>query len=219
MIRAVFCDMDGVILDSMPYHVEAWKRAAKEFGFSLDESKVYLYEGAIELSSSKDVFKNGDKEITQKVFLDILNRQKEIFLKDYLEQIRVFEHVPELLNILKEKELKLALVTSSHKDILEYSLPYEVRSLFDVIVTGDDIKRPKPNPDPYLAAISATKVSPETSIVVENAPAGIRAAKNARCKCIGLCTTLPPSPLIIAGADKVFNRHEELVSHFLELLK
>ncbi len=210
--------MDGVILDSMPYHVEAWKRAAKEFGFRLDEEKVYFYEGAIELSSSKEVFKDGDKEINQEIFFKILTRQKQIFINDYLEKIKTFEYVPELLSILKERNLKLALVTSSHKDILDYSLSSDLKKFFDVIVTGDKIKRPKPNPDPYLTAIEATKVVPELSIVIENAPAGIKSAKSARCNCIGICTTLPPSPLIEAGADKVFKTHSELVAHFLDLL-
>jgi len=219
MIKAVFCDMDGVILDSMPYHVEAWKRAASEFGFRLDEEKVYFYEGAIELSSSKEVFKDGDREINQDIFLDILKRQKRIFIDEYLDKVKVFKDVPEFLSILKERGLKLALVTSSHKDILEYSLPMDLRRFFDVIVTGDEIKRPKPNPDPYLIAINATKVEPNSSVVIENAPAGIKAAKGARCSCVGICTTLPPLPLIEAGADQVFKSHSELVSHFLTLLR
>jgi beta-phosphoglucomutase len=179
MTRSVLFDMDGVILDSMPYHVKAWQEALSEQGFSVSAKLLYLHEGAIEPDTAAAIFQDNERSIDADMFYEILERQMEIFA-----------------------------VTSSHVEILKKVLPTEIKSYMDHIVTGDQVERRKPFPDPFLAALSALGQNPEACLVVENAPAGIMAAKAAALHCVALTTTL--SEEYLSEADAVLSSHAEL---------
>ncbi len=209
-INSVLFDMDGVILNSMPYHVRAWKDAFQEREINVDDSIFYLYEGAIEPDVACQLFANSGANLTQKDFFEIHERQKKLFLMKYAHLVKPFEHVDELLNTLHVQGIRAALVTSSHGEILEAVLPAELKDLFDFVVTGDRVKKRKPHPEPYLAGIKGIgNGRPVTGVAVENAPAGIESAKNAGLKCIAITTTLPKEHL--KGADKVIDDHLELL--------
>ncbi len=84
--------MDGVILDSMPYHVRAWKEAFKEYGLKeLDDGVFYLYEGAIEPETACRLFSKNGAKLSIEDFFNILERQKEIFVNKYAQKIRPFQ--------------------------------------------------------------------------------------------------------------------------------
>ena len=208
-IANILFDMDGVILNSMPYHVAAWKDAFQERGIDVDESIFYLYEGAIEPEVACELFASSGAHLTTEDFFEIHSKQKEYFLNKYANKVKPFDKVEELLTNLKERGIGTALVTSSHGDILEAVLPIYLRNMFDFVVTGDQVKRRKPHPDPYLIGIEGLgNGGPQKGVAVENAPAGIESAKNAGLKCIAITTTLPKEHL--KGADKVIEDHQEL---------
>ena len=205
---AYLFDMDGVVLDSMPYHVRAWQEAFLEFGLDVPERLLFIYEGAIEPDTAAQLFcKNGCK-VTMEEFQSILQRQKEIFMSHYCSHIRPFPEIPQILMELREKGTLTALVTSSHSDILASILPQDLVELFDCVITGDSVTRRKPHPDPYLKAIEALGLGTDSCLAIENAPAGIESAKRAGLKCIAIKTTLGDRDL--AGADLVVNDHKEL---------
>lgn len=208
MIRSVLFDMDGVILDSMPYHVRAWQEALVEQGFSVSAELLYLHEGAIDLNTAAAVFQGNNRLIDADMFHGILMRQMEIFAIRYQSLIKPFPEVLHILKRLREAGMQLALVTSSHAEILNKVLPTEIKGRMDYIVTGDKVERRKPFPDPFLTALSGLRQGPETCLVVENAPAGITAAKAAALHCVALTTTLPD--VYLSDADAVLNSHTEL---------
>jgi len=208
MIRSVLFDMDGVILDSMPYHVRAWQEALVEQGFSVSAELLYLHEGAIDLNTVAAVFQGNNRLIDADMFHGILMRQMEIFAVRYQSMIKPFPEVLHILKRLREAGMQLALVTSSHAEILNKVLPTEIKGRMDYIVTGDKVKRRKPSPDPFLTALSGLGQGPETCLVVENAPAGITAAKAAALHCVALTTTLPD--VYLSDADAVLSSHAEL---------
>ncbi len=203
----IFFDMDGVILDSMPYHARSWIEACAEFGWHFTEEEVYLYEGAFDFEVVKDLFLKKGFSVDRELFLKALSLQKKIFQEKYAHLIKPFEEVPELLSLLREKGKKLALVTSSHRDVVEKVLPEDIRRYFSIIVSGEDVERRKPHPEPYLKAINLSRASKERAVVVENAPAGVSAAKNAGLYCIGITTTLPPHHLSLADLIARDHRH------------
>jgi beta-phosphoglucomutase len=213
MTRSVLFDMDGVILDSMPYHVMAWQKALSEQGFSVSAELLYLHEGAIEPDTAAAIFQDNDCFITAERFHEILERQMEIFVTRYQSMIKPFPEVPQILKQLCDAGCQLALVTSSHVEILKKVLPSEIKSYMDHIVTGDQVNRRKPFPDPFLAALSALGQGPETCLVVENAPAGIMAAKAADLHCVALTTTLSAEHL--SEADAILSSHAELIDCIL----
>lgn len=207
-MKNIFFDLDGVILDSMPYHAKAWIEATKEYGVEFSVEDVYENEGSIEFSLIAELFKKKGKEIKEEVFLEILKKQKEIFLKKYSKLIKPFDGIEEILKELKDKNKNLALVTSSDKEIIDSDLPQRIQNYFDVIITADKISKRKPHPQPYQKALELLNAKIEESIAVENSPTGILSAKTAGLKCIAITTTLPKEKLQLA--DIVIDKHIEL---------
>ncbi|WP_456431952.1 HAD family hydrolase [Thermosulfuriphilus sp.] len=206
--EAIVFDMDGVVMDSMPYHVRAWREAFQEFGLDIPEELLYLHEGAIELSSARRLFSGQGIDPTEKWFKKILARQQEIFAQKYRHLVRPYPEIPDLLSDLKNQGRRLALVTSSHLKVLREILPRALQGLFDFILTGDMVKRRKPHPEPYLRALEALGTSAQETAAIENAPAGIRSAKEAGLICLGITTTLEPAYL--SEADYVVSDHQKL---------
>ncbi|PXF55948.1 MAG: HAD family phosphatase [Deltaproteobacteria bacterium] len=211
MTRSVLFDMDGVILDSMSYHVRAWQEALSEHGFSVSTELLYLHEGAIEPDTAAAIFNDSGRSVDADMFRDILDRQMQIFAASYQSMVKPFPEVPQMLERLRKAGWQLALVTSSHAEILNKVLPSEIRSCMDHIVTGDQVNKRKPFPDPFLTALSALGQGPEACFAVENSPAGIMAAKAAGLHCVALTTTLSEEHL--SGADIVLNSHAELIDY------
>ena len=207
---AFFLDMDGVVLDSMAFHVAAWMKALSDMGFRVREEMLYLYEGAIEPDIAVDLFSTEGCLMNQEKFHAVLRRQKEIFVSDFRKRVKPFPEIPEILYIMKRGGVKLALVTSSHRDILEAVMPPELMRFFDRVITGDNVKRRKPHPDPYLAAMRALNMlSDKRAAAVENAPSGIKSANAAGLRTIAITTTLPASRL--EGADTIISHHSQLL--------
>ncbi len=206
--EAVLFDMDGVVLDSMPWHVKAWQEAFREVGLNVPEEALYLHEGAIEAETSRKIFEDQGVSPTEELFRQVLKRQRALFRQKYWSFVKPFPEIPDLLADLRKEGKKLALVTSSHREILEEILPSRLRGLFHFILTGDQVRRRKPHPEPYLLAREKLKAPEEGALAVENAPAGIRSAKGAGLFCVALTTTLAPHHL--KQADLVLPSHREL---------
>ncbi len=216
--HGVLFDMDGVILDSMPYHVQAWKDAFGDKDLEVDERLFYLYEGAIEPEVACKLFSQNGARLSLQDFFQIHHLQKQYFLERYSNCVKPFAGVAELLEWLKAEGIKIALVTSSHDEILDAVLPKQLKILFDCIVTGDNIKRRKPHPDPYLAGISGIGIKAGNgNVAIENAPAGIESAQKAGLKCIALTTTL--NRKYLKKADKIIDDHKELLEIFRKNFK
>jgi len=204
----LFFDLDGVILDSMPYHAKAWIEVFSQFGLKFEEREIYLHEGAIELDTAKGMFLKKGINPTTEFFKKVFKIQKEIFKKRYAKLVKPFPEVPVLLENLKKEKKKLALVTSSHSEIFNEVFPKELIPYFSVIITGDKIERRKPHPDPYLKALEIFEIKNDKALVVENSPAGVMSAKGANLFCVGITTTLSEEHLSLA--DLIVKNHKEL---------
>ncbi len=204
----IFFDLDGTLLDSMPYHAKAWIEIFSRYNLEFKEEEVYLYEGAIEFETVQEIFAKKGIKIEKKFFEELLKKQKETFINKYAKYVKPFPEVPELLKHLKKERKKLALVTSSHTEILEKVLPKTFQEFFTLILTGDKIPKRKPHPAPYLETLKILKASQHNSLVVENSPAGVMSAKNANLFCIAITTTL--SEKYLSFADLIVKDHLEL---------
>ncbi len=187
--KAIIFDMDGVIVDSMPYHFLAWYEALRPWGVRVSCFDVYSKEGERWDKTLKDLLtKNGikpSKLLLNKIFL---SRQK--IFKHYFKQF-MFKDAKEFLLCLKNKGYLLGLVTGTPDNEINKILPKPMKQLFDAIIAGNDVKNGKPHPEPYLKAAKALAVRPQECLVVENAPYGIQSAKRAGMFCIAVTTSLP----------------------------
>ncbi|MDY6851177.1 MAG: HAD family phosphatase [Thermodesulfobacteriota bacterium] len=207
-VEALIFDLDGVILDSMASHVAAWQTAFFEAGLDVSADFIYLHEGALDRERICVLLGRAGQRLEPEAFDRARTRQREIYIGQYADKVRVFPQAAGLISRLSRAGMELALVTSSTRRVLSPGLLSWLEKHFCLLVTGDQVQRTKPDPEPYLTALAGLGLEPNEALVVENAPAGIKAARRAGLACVALATTLPPSEL--AEADRVLPDHDAL---------
>lgn len=214
IVKAVIFDMDGVLLDSMKFHVRAWQDVFKRYGLDIPALEVYNREGESWRKSASDFLimagLNPAPDLVEQVFA----KREQIFKKIFKPE--VFADAIPLLNLLKQKKLKLGLVTATLKKNVVNMLPENIINFFDALVCGGETKNGKPHPEPYLKALEKLRVSAKEAIVIENAVYGIQSAKNAGIRCIGLTTSVPKEYL--SKADYIMGSLCEISDWFRRFL-
>ncbi|MDZ7292660.1 MAG: HAD family phosphatase [candidate division KSB1 bacterium] len=206
MIRAIMFDHDGVLVDSMPYHVEAWKRVMARRGIELDPLEIYLAEGATTMEVAAELFHRHGKPASPDQVQEIVREKRDEYLKNNATQLS--PGIMEVLTYLKENRYRLGLVTGSIRAQVEPVIGPEIRDWFDCIITAEDVECGKPDPEPYLRAMQKLHVAPSETLVIENAPLGIRSAKSAGAAVVAITTTLAPHHL--READVIVHDFVEL---------
>jgi beta-phosphoglucomutase len=204
--RAVLFDMDGVIVDSMPYHFIAWYEALRSIDIKVSLQDVFLKEGERWDRTLSTLLRKHRVHPDTRLLRKLFERRKKAFRRVFARFI--FPGCAELLACLSGKGYKLGLVTGTPEVEVRAILPARILRLFHTLVTGNMIKQGKPHPEPYLLAAKRLHVSAVDCVVIENAPLGITAAKRAGMACIALSTSLPAS--FLKRADIVVSRYEEI---------
>ena len=207
--KAIIFDMDGVIVDSMPYHFIAWYEALRPWGVRVSCFEVYAQEGERWETTLRGLLKREKIKPTQKVLNAIFTLRQKIF-KRYFKRY-IFRGAYELLVELKKQGFVLGLVTGSPLNEIKRILPVKLRRLFTAVVAGNQVKNGKPHPEPYLKAASLLGLGPQACLVIENAPFGIISAKQAGMPCIAVSTSLPKAYL--ADADIVVSQLNQISSY------
>ena len=196
-MRGIIFDMDGVLIDAMPFHAEAMKIAIKEeTNYEIDKKIVYQLEGMPSNNLVKEIFKkyNINKELDQELIEKISERKKQLFKE--IEDTHLIEGVPDLIKMLNECKCLIAIVTGAAKKEIELTIDKMIGlKNFDVVVSGEDVEAGKPNSDPFVVALQKMNIKSSECIVVENAPLGVEAANKAGIRCI---LTLNNTPLNIS---------------------
>ncbi|MBO5679040.1 MAG: HAD-IA family hydrolase [Bacteroidaceae bacterium] len=202
-LRAVLFDMDGVLYNSMPSHAKAWHRAMAHFGYDLPEQEAYMHEGRTGASTINIVSlrQRGVEESEERI--QEIYRVKSEFFNEY-PPAEPMSGALELLRKLQIQGLKILIVTGSGQASLLDRLNHHFPGIFcrELMVTAFDVKRGKPDPEPYLMGLQKGGLHADECVVVENAPLGVRAAKAAGIFTIAVNTgPLPNEALTDEGAD------------------
>jgi len=212
--NTVLFDMDGVIVDSMQWHVESWQRVFREYNIDLPRTEILIREGMSGLSSIVDILKTNNHSVpTEDELEKLLQKKLTIFETG---KVGIFPHALNIIKLVKSRKLKTGLVTGSLRRSVNYMLKKDLHSCFDVVVTVDEILNGKPHPEPYLKAMDKLKSNPDEVLVIENAPFGITSAKKAGADCFAIETTLKSQYL--KDADRVFKNHESLLKYLEKYL-
>ena len=209
-ITAVIFDMDGVLVDSMPFHCRAWKAVLESLGVPVEDIDIYLREGEKGEVTAGDYLEKAGYEKTPEKIQALLDRKEQLFKN--IGKPHLFPQTITVLEKLKNSGYTLGLVTGTSYDEALKVLPKNLMSMFSAIVTGDRVSRGKPDPEPYLKALDLLSVDKNNAIVIENAPYGIRSAKSAGIYCIAVTSYLEKNYL--SGADMFIESLDELLSIF-----
>jgi beta-phosphoglucomutase len=185
MIRAFIFDLDGVITDTAEYHFRGWKRLADEEGLSFTREDNEHLRGIPRRESLMLILR--DHVYPEEKIQEMMERKNSYYL-ELIKEISPRDLLPgarELLEEVRAAELKNALGSAS-KNAGEVIERLGIRSLFDAISDGHSVERQKPAPDLFLHAAQQLDLSPAECIVVEDAAAGIEAARAGGFRSVGL---------------------------------
>jgi HAD superfamily hydrolase (TIGR01509 family) len=219
-IKAVLFDMDGVLLDTMPYHESAWSQLFKEEGIPFDPKEAYYNEGRTGYSMIETVFEKAKGEKPSLEDISEMYQRKKSIMKNN-PPIKNIKDMPQVLTYLKEQNIKIGVVTGSgQKDIIKTLQQfYPDIVIKENIISGFDVKKGKPHPEPYLKALERVGITAEEALVIENAPLGVESAIAANIYTIAINTgILDDDVLKDAGANMVCRNSKELLQILQEKL-
>ena len=203
---AIF-DWDGVIINSAAQHEISWERLANECGKTLPENHFKRGFGM----KNEVIIPELLGWTTVPVEIRILSLRKEAIYREVVREqgMTALPGVETWLQRLREAGIPCAIGSSTHRENITTTLDVlGLEEFFSVIVTAEDVKRGKPDPEVFLTAAERLSVEPANAVVFEDALVGIAAAKAAGMRVVAVATTEPKEKL--AHADWVVDRLDEL---------
>lgn len=218
--KAVLFDMDGVIYDSMPNHAVSWHESMAAFGLDMPLEGAYLYEGMRGVETIKLLARNQwQKELTDDEAARMYAAKSQRYAT--CPPARIMPGIRDVMQQIKDGGMKICVVTGSGQHVLLDKLQDDFPGLVtkELMVTAFDVTHGKPDPEPYLIGMRKCGVKPWQTIVVENAPLGVRAAAAAHCFTIAVNSgPLPDKVLWDEGADLVFPDMVSLSTQWASLM-
>jgi beta-phosphoglucomutase len=212
-MKALIFDMDGVLVDAMPFHYEAMKTAVKEItNIDLDKRTFYLLEGMPVEEMALEIFKlkgyhvdDGSKKnnTANQKSEEVAKRKKEIFTEMNIIP-KPYDGVRELISNDLRGCMK-AVVSGAAKQEVDTIIEQNLgKDNFDLIMNGDELEgKGKPDPAPFKLAVQRLNLNNNEALVVENAPLGIKSANDAG---INSIVTLNTSPLAIDDFKELISK-------------
>jgi len=205
-IKACIFDLDGVIVDTAVYHYKAWKRLANELGFDFSEEENEKLKGVSRVRSLELILQWGGVTKT-KAEQDELAAKKNAWYVDMISHMTPAEILPgakEFVDACRQAGLKIALGSASKNSsmILE---KVGITGLFDAVIDGNKVSKPKPDPEVFLKGAEELNVAPANCVVFEDAIAGIEAAINGGMKSVGIGSpgVLGRANLVVGGLNEM----------------
>jgi HAD superfamily hydrolase (TIGR01509 family) len=210
--QAIIFDMNGVIIDDEPLHVQSDILTCEKFGLHVPQEEWPKIKGwkSFEIFS---YFANAyaDHEID---INDMIAMKVDEYLKLAKDQAQPVVGAVDFVKFSRRKFPKVALATSTLKVLQEFTFNrFGLKEYFDAIITAEDLERGKPDPDSYLKAAAKLGVSASECLVIEDSINGIMSGKRAGCKVLSIPTSFSTAELTAAGADFVFDSFAEAVNN------
>jgi HAD superfamily hydrolase (TIGR01509 family) len=200
MFGGVIFDFDGVIADSHPAHMRAWKVFLHSKGKPVSDAELsFVREGA----KREEILRHFLGKLTPEQVANY-GAEKDKLFQTRAEEVKLVPGLVDFLSQLESVALPSAVATAGSRRRVEQALAaLNIRGRFHAVVTAEDVARGKPDPGLFLLAAQALQVDPRCILVCEDAVAGVLAAKSAGMKCLGLAANGRQSILQQAGADLV----------------
>ena len=204
-IKALLFDLDGVIVSTEKNHFEAWRETASKLGIAFSEHDNEALKGVNRVDSLKQILKLGNKTVSAEEFESLLVFKNDMYL-DSITALSTDDLLPGVHALLlqaKSMGVKIGLGSSS-KNAPMILTRLGITDLFDVIIDGNGVTHPKPDPEVFLNGAKALALAPSDCLVFEDALSGISAAKAGGFIAIGV-----GNPMLKGVADVYFNELTE----------
>ena len=216
IVRAVLFDLDGVLLDTEPLYTKGIQQVVSAWGKVYDWSIKRDMIGRSELEGARILISRLELPVSIEEYM----ARREPALLALFANAPHMQGAPELVQALAERNVPMAVATSSKTRLFQLkTTPHAFFSVFQTVVCGDDpeVKALKPAPDIFLAAARRIAQEPAACLVIEDSPAGVRAAKSAGMQVIAI-----PDPWLgdaaVAEADLIVHDYTELTQAVLATL-
>lgn len=200
MLKGAIFDLDGVLVDSHPIHMRAWRRFFQSIGKSVDDRDMeFILEG----QKRENILRHflGDLTKEQK---KSYSKQKEILFREEARTIDTIPGVRKFLDELAAESIAMGVASCGSGGRVHHLLDLlELRKYFRVVITGDEVKLGKPAPTIFQKAAVELKTRPAELLVLEDSVSGVEAAKAAAMKCVGIAPPHRAQALLEAGVDYV----------------
>lgn len=214
MIKAVIFDLDGVILDTERLNVSFKLELSKKLGYSLTRNDIVNSLGL----GKKEAIEYFYKLVNNYWLYEQMSKYRKERTMEFIKKnnsLPLRPYALETLNFLKSHNIKVALATSSTKQLLDNYFAYtNLYPYFDVVITNDMVEKGKPNPDIFLKASQELAINVEDIIVVEDSINGLKAAKAGRFKTVFIEDQWSMTKDKIVYADYVLSNMENLKVFF-----
>ncbi len=205
-LQACIFDLDGVIVDTAMYHYLAWKRLAAELGIVLTEEYNERLKGVSRFDSLNLILALKGISLTDEEKNQLAEKKNKWFV-DYIHSMtekNIYPGVQPLISDLKKAGIRTALASSS-KNAFTVLRQLGMLHQFDAIVDGNMIINTKPHPEIFTKTAGLLNVPPDKCLVIEDAAAGVEAAKAAGMSCVGI------------GDSAILHQADLVVSHVSEI--
>jgi len=207
MNMAVIFDLDGVVIANIPYHKQAWREMCRRYGRELTDED---FDQKISGRKNDAILAFLLNRAVTDAEVQACEREKEALyralVQTHLQPVRGLVPLLEQLNI---RGIPRAIATSAPVENIDFALDgMKLRHYFDAIVDASQVKHGKPDPEAYRTAARRLRADPRQCIVFEDAPLGIRAAKAAGMRVVGLTTTQRADDL--READRIVSDFSEI---------
>jgi HAD superfamily hydrolase (TIGR01509 family) len=184
----IIFDMDGVLIDSNPYHKKSLKKFAQTYGYDLSEEELRV-----------KIYGRQNKDWIPKLFgrelsLDEIDKyaveKESLFQKVYKKDVKPVAGLLPFLKILKEESIPRAIATSAPRMNVDFVFEHTaIGEYFGLVLDDSHIKRGKPDPEAYLKASELLGFEPGQCVVFEDSLSGVESARRAGCKIVAVGTT------------------------------
>jgi beta-phosphoglucomutase len=221
VIKGIVFDFDGVLVDSHPVHLRAWRKFLESMGRTIsDEQLQFVLDGR----TRDDILRHYLGDLCEDKLVEYGHRKEQIFRSEAAE-VRTLEGLLSFLEDLESAQLRLSVASSGSRSRVDLLLrQLNLKKRFRVVVTGDEVAQGKPHPALFLRAAQSMGLEPFELVVFEDAVSGVKAARSAGMTCIGIAQNDRVANLLAAGAYHVvpdfrslsYSKIRDLVSNHVE---
>lgn len=207
MCRGVIFDMDGVLIDSHPIHKKVWSQFLASVNRPVSDDELdFVLDGR----KREEILRHFLGDLSEDRLKEYGRRKNELYAESS-KDLRTIAGVEEFLASLEAAGLLMAVGTSASFQRARDTLAVlGILPRFSALVTGNDVANGKPDPEIFLRAAERLNLAAHNLLVVEDAVSGVKAAKAAGMKCLGIAANGRGGDLMAAGADHVIPDYSEI---------